>query len=601
MTDSINAELRYCYSCMNPLSENDNKCPICGSTNQQQNPKDTLPEGTILAGKYFVGRLLGRGGFGITYLGFDLSLNIRVAIKEYFPVGVCSRSTNNNYVHTISDLIEKNGFERGCKEFQSEAMKLALFNSPNIVHVRDYFQENGTSYIVMDYIAGNTLTKEVAEHGGKLRWDRVMSLFQPLITELEKLHNKNLIHRDIKPDNLKIIKDENGYEHLVLLDFGAARRFVSENVTNTYTAMVTPGYAPFEQYIQKSHQGPYTDIYALCATMYASITGEVPAAAPDRVAELTKIKPFSDFGISTPACIEKTIMHGLEIKSENRPQTMKELNDEFLGGKPKSDTLNIDNKTDQQSSKHILNPFLLISLILIIALFILLKFLISGSFNNIPTQHTNKINNVETTKIYPTDNIHYYETQTAISLMQTNVIETQSAVSATQTKSAMNSAAEIIQRATQNAVVLERTRIAKTQSAIMATQTKNAEIKPIQVIPTATNVSNHIDKASFDSQTPMDGTHIQRGQPFEITWYLLNTGTTTWTTDYSIRFFSNNNFTKQGKDRWYLEQPVPPNTVGKCTVDAVAPATPGTYTMAVVLGNGNGENFYIMDISIVVD
>lgn len=123
----------------------------------------------------------------------------------------------------------------------------------------------------------------------------------------------------------------------------------------------------------------------------------------------------------------------------------------------------------------------------------------------------------------------------------------------------------------------------------------------LPLAPTATPIAQSGDKASFDSQTPVDGTHVERGQIFDITWYLLNTGTTTWTTDYSIRFFSNTNFTKPGKNRWYLEQPVAPNTVGKCAIDAVAPTAPGTYTMAVVLGNENDENFYVMDVTIIVD
>ena len=120
-------------------------------------------------------------------------------------------------------------------------------------------------------------------------------------------------------------------------------------------------------------------------------------------------------------------------------------------------------------------------------------------------------------------------------------------------------------------------------------------------MPTPTPVQQMGDKASYDSQSPQDGTHVQRGQVFDITWYLMNTGTTTWTTDYVVRFFSGTNFTKPGKDRYYLGAPVAPNTVGACTVDAVAPNKSGTYTMAVVLGNENEENFYVMDITITVD
>ncbi len=123
----------------------------------------------------------------------------------------------------------------------------------------------------------------------------------------------------------------------------------------------------------------------------------------------------------------------------------------------------------------------------------------------------------------------------------------------------------------------------------------------LPIAPTATPVVLAGDKASYDSQTPLDGTHVSRGQIFDITWYLLNTGTTTWTTDYSLRFFSGTNFTKPGKNRWYLTQAVAPNTVGACRIDAVAPGAPGTYAMSVVLGNENDENFYVVDVTIVVD
>ena len=123
----------------------------------------------------------------------------------------------------------------------------------------------------------------------------------------------------------------------------------------------------------------------------------------------------------------------------------------------------------------------------------------------------------------------------------------------------------------------------------------------LPTVPTATPIVNAGDKASYDSQTPQDGTHVQRGQTFDITWNLLNTGTTTWTTDYSIRFFSGTNFTKPGKYRWGIPANVTPNNIGSWTVDAVAPNAPGTYTMALVVGNENDENFMVVDITIVVD
>ena len=137
-------------------------------------------------------------------------------------------------------------------------------------------------------------------------------------------------------------------------------------------------------------------------------------------------------------------------------------------------------------------------------------------------------------------------------------------------------------------------------SVCLPTAAANSQVV-LPSVPTATPIPQVGDKASYDSQSPQDGTHVQAGQVFDITWNLLNTGTTTWTKDYSLRFFSGTNFTKPGKNRWGLNKEVAPNTVGACVVDAVAPNAPGTYTMAVVLGNENDENFMVVDITIIVD
>ena len=318
---------------MHPLKPGQNICPFCGNDcTHTQNPENTLPEGTILSGKYLIGKILGQGGFGITYLGVDLALNIRVAVKEFFPVGVAIRTPQSIQVTTINSDEISAGFQKGCEEFQAEAMRLARFNSPNIVHVRDYFRENGTAYIVMDFVEGNILSKEVRECGGRIPWKRVITLFVPLMQQLDQIHREHLIHRDIKPDNIKVVKEGgNGREHLVLLDFGAARGFISAEVTKTYTAVVTPGYAPIEQYSMKSRQGPFTDVYALCATMYALIAGRIPASATDRVTRTEEIPLFSQLGISVPESIERALFHGLALQANNRTQTMLDLYNEISG------------------------------------------------------------------------------------------------------------------------------------------------------------------------------------------------------------------------------------------------------------------------------
>ena len=160
MNNTGNAELNYCYNCMTRLESGQTVCPECGHDNTiQQNPESALPEGTMLAGKYLVGKVLGQGGFGITYLGFDTSLDVKVAVKEYFPAGVGIRTAHSIRVTSVSSQEKAEGFRKGCDEFQSEAKRLAQIDSPNIVKVRDYFRENGTAYIIMNYLDGRTLTK----------------------------------------------------------------------------------------------------------------------------------------------------------------------------------------------------------------------------------------------------------------------------------------------------------------------------------------------------------------------------------------------------------------------------------------------------------
>ena len=323
-------QLNYCFNCMHHLDTGQTVCPACGHNNKfHGNPSVALPEGTILAGRYLVGRVLGQGGFGITYIAIDIALDIRVAIKEYFPTGVAAREQNSIRVLPVPTSSNPNGFQKGCDEFQLEAKNLARFNSPNIVRVRDYFLENGTAYIVMDYIDGSSLTEETARSGGRMPWNRVLSLFNPLILEMDKLHAQNLIHRDIKPDNMKIHRDAlTGEEQLVLLDFGSARYFSGQR-TQTYTALVTPGFAPIEQYNERSRQGPYTDVYSLCASMYALLTGERPPDATARAAGDAIIIPINQKGVSVPGCVENAVMHGLAAKSTDRPQTMRELYNEL--------------------------------------------------------------------------------------------------------------------------------------------------------------------------------------------------------------------------------------------------------------------------------
>ncbi len=328
--NSQNVRMNICFGCMKPLEDGQFICQSCGHNNSHRNnPEDTLPEGSILNGKYLVGKVLGRGGFGVTYLGFELNLQIRVAIKEFFPMGMSSRSSKN-YSVISSAAVEDEAFSKGCSAFLDEARTLAVINSPYVVHVRDYFKEHSTAYLIMDYVDGVTLAREMKESGGRIPPGRLFSLINPMVLEIEKLHKKNIIHRDIAPDNLIIVQDElTGDEHLVLLDFGAARSFVSSQISQKYTATVKAGFAPLEQYSQKSKQGPYTDVYALCATIYYTLTGVIPPSALERSADGAEIEPLESFGIDLPDYVVLAIMHGLVQSSESRTQTMQQLYEEL--------------------------------------------------------------------------------------------------------------------------------------------------------------------------------------------------------------------------------------------------------------------------------
>ena len=204
-----------------------------------------------------------------------------------------------------------------------------MFKSQYIVRVRHYFTENNTAYIVMDYVEGPGLNEEI-RRCGKIHWQRTVDLMMPLIREMELLHQKKLIHRDIKPENIKLATDPyTGKERFVLLDFGAARTYISKDLSQTVTQILTPGYAPYEQYQQRAHLGPYTDVYALCATMYTMITGERPPAAPDLMMGDSYLQYFSSFGLDVPEKLEMAIRHGMEVHYTDRTQSLEELYNEL--------------------------------------------------------------------------------------------------------------------------------------------------------------------------------------------------------------------------------------------------------------------------------
>lgn len=278
-----------CPGCMADKGE-EKICPKCGwkDGTEPDSPLHLKP-GTILSGKYLIGRVLGHGGFGITYLAFDINLGTKLAVKEYFPQGMATRSPGDNLISVYSGGT-KTQFEFGLEKFLDEARTLARFDEvPEVVTIKDYFRVNGTAYIVMSYIEGITLKEYLAQKGGTLSLDAVLTFILPILKALEQVHKVGILHRDVSPDNIFITKNFN----VKLLDFGAARFAMGEQ-SKSLSVILKPGYAPEEQYRTKGKQGPWTDVYAVAATMYRALTGETPPEALDRLAE-DELKPLSYF------------------------------------------------------------------------------------------------------------------------------------------------------------------------------------------------------------------------------------------------------------------------------------------------------------------
>ena len=310
-------EKKFCTYCMSPVPPG-GSCPVCGLTEGAYRPSPHhLPPGTVLQDRYLVGRVLGEGGFGITYIGCDLRLEMKVAIKEYYPL---DRSTRNAAVSLevtgFMGLVARS-FERGKQRFLDEARTMArLAKQQVIVGVRDHFEANNTAYIVMEYIEGTTFSELARQRGGRIPPEELFAILEPLFGALSIVHENGLLHRDIAPDNLML---ENG--RVRLLDFGCAREASQGNETLTIT--LKHGYAPLEQYQQKG-QGPWTDIYALCATIYFCLTGKAPPPALDRIAQDELLRP-GKLGVALPPWQEAALLKGLATAPHRRFRTVEEL------------------------------------------------------------------------------------------------------------------------------------------------------------------------------------------------------------------------------------------------------------------------------------
>ena len=285
-----------------------------------------LRKGTRLIGRYTIEGVLGQGGFGITYLGMDELHEKPVAIKEFFPQGIVTRNIEYQDTVTVTFVGEKDNYEKGKERFLKEARTMAKFSKDEgIVKALDFFEINNTAYIVMEYLEGVTL-KQYLRENKRIDAEDLVELLVPLIEALDEIHSQGLIHRDISPDNIMVLPDG----RIKLMDFGAARDY-TEFGEKSLSIVLKPGYAPPEQYQTHGVQGPWTDIYALCATMYKCITGENPPDAIERVMD-DHLKKISAFGIPVLPQIEEAIIKGMSVAANDRYQNVGDFCEDLYGG-----------------------------------------------------------------------------------------------------------------------------------------------------------------------------------------------------------------------------------------------------------------------------
>ena len=295
-------------------------------SNRSMSNTRCLKPGVILKERYKIEEVIGAGGFGITYRAWDPLLQSYVAIKEYYPSGIATRSADSSKV-CVPVGQEQREYHRGRIRFLKEAQDVARFQSePNIVSIYDYLEENDTAYMVMEYLHGCTLKQYIREHGGRLDTDHILHICLSVLDALAVVHKAGMIHRDISPENIFICEDLT----VKLIDFGAAKQVYLDG-EQTMSVVLKPGYAPPEQYAKKDKQGPWTDIYALGATLYFEATGEKPEESFGRVLEDT-IKPVCEVNPEIPRAMSQVIMRAMSVKIEDRYQTVEAMREALLAG-----------------------------------------------------------------------------------------------------------------------------------------------------------------------------------------------------------------------------------------------------------------------------
>lgn len=325
---------RRCLGCMELYSEEYEICPYCGYTIEEEveNALHMFP-GTVLYDKYIIGRVIGYGGFGVTYLAWDTVLQIKVAIKEYLPSEFSTRAAGQTQITVFSGDKTKQ-FNDGMEKFVDEAKRLAKFRSENgIVKIFDSFNENGTAYIAMEYLQGETLAERL-EREKTIPIEESIQMLMPIIESLNKVHDEGIIHRDIAPDNIFLTNKG----EVKLIDFGASR-YATTSRSRSLTVIIKPGFSAEEQYRSRGDQGPHTDVYSVGACLYKMITGQAPPDAMERRALFEKngkdmLVPIKKFIKDIDPRRENAIYNALNIRIEDRTPDMISLAGELLSEEP---------------------------------------------------------------------------------------------------------------------------------------------------------------------------------------------------------------------------------------------------------------------------
>lgn len=342
-----------CSGCFSPIKKE--PCKKCGYSSESYVPDHmVLPVGSILMGNFLIGRVLGKGGFGITYQAYDVKYEHIIAIKEYFPVEIALRSAGQTGL-MVRNKKSAEMFQKGVEKFYNEARFISEFSeNPNIVKVYQLFYENNTAYFTMEYLSGITL-KDYVLRCGCITAEQALFIADRVAAALVDIHKKNVLHRDVSPDNIMLCHDGS----IKLLDFGAARQVYPEG-SQLLSVILKPGFAPLEQYMRNGKQGPWTDIYSLGASLYYALTKQIPEDPQNR------FEDDSDFEIAMRKInpeLYGVMKRAMQVRYMDRYQSSQEFADALLAIKLKRKAikvpanLNVSDNTDNPVKRLIAKLF----------------------------------------------------------------------------------------------------------------------------------------------------------------------------------------------------------------------------------------------------